>query len=85
MRDKKEIIDENIMLRSKNKFLKNELKKMKEDMKEGFKRCNRCDMYKPHRMFYKNKATSDGLANYCKSCISEKYYKQLSTGNPLTR
>lgn len=41
---------------------------MKEESKEGFKRCSKCGRILPITDFYKRKRASDGLDYWCKQC-----------------
>jgi hypothetical protein len=38
--------------------------------REGQKRCPRCDEWKRHEEFSRNRSTPDGLQSYCKACSS---------------
>lgn len=43
------------------------------------KHCNRCKKWLPLDNFGKNRSTSSGRTDYCKSCIKEAYYGGLSS------
>lgn len=51
---------------------------MKADMTLGVKRCSKCQSYMSIEMFNKNKAMSDGLSNWCRSCMLVYYAERRS-------
>lgn len=51
-------------------------------IEEATKRCSKCHDVKPLDDFHKNKAHSDGRANYCKECTKKNCKKQYHSGKP---
>ena len=54
-----------------NKGYKNYRELMGQYIKDGKKRCSRCDEYKTTDNFHKDKHTTSGLSSKCKFCIKK--------------
>lgn len=79
---------ENLLDDSEPVIIEKELVKERKDY--SLKTCGKCGESKLKTEFYKNNASKDGLANYCKSCMrnyakgrAKPKEKPKSKGNPL--
>ena len=49
---------------------------IEEKVKDGevWRKCSKCDAWKPLRLFHPQKRNADGYAGYCKVCYNEQKY-----------